>query len=87
MTIKPVAGNIFVGKVNSEKTKETAEKNESRIKDKLELSEEAKNIQKSSAENSKLDKIKERINSNYYNSEEVINKVAENILKEIQPDN
>lgn len=83
MTIKSVSNNLFVNNIGSDKAKDISGKKENKIQDKLELSEEAKNIQKSNSETGKLDKIKERINSKFYDSDDVINKVAENILKEI----
>jgi negative regulator of flagellin synthesis FlgM len=52
--------------------------------DKLEISDAARVIQSSSAEMKNVEVIKERINSNYYNSDEVINKVADAILSELK---
>jgi hypothetical protein len=55
-----------------------------KIQDKLELSEQAKNIQNSvSTQQSNLDKISERITSGFYNSDEVVSKVADKIYQEI----
>ncbi len=52
--------------------------------DKLEISDAARVKQSSSAELKNVEVIKERINSNYYNSDEVINKVADAILSELK---
>lgn len=51
-------------------------------KDKIELSEQAKTLQNTN-ETKNLDDIQKKIESGFYNSEEVISKVADAILKEI----
>lgn len=51
-------------------------------KDKIEISDLAKSFK--SADQQKISAIKEKIDSGYYNSDEVIAKVAEEILKEIR---
>jgi len=51
--------------------------------DKLEISDAARTIQNSGADLKNIEVIKERVDSNYYNSDEVINKVADAILKEL----
>ncbi len=84
MQIKPVNNSSFYTREVPGKSTDPKEQGENKIKDKLELSEEAKNIQKSQGENSNMEKIKERIKSNFYNSPDVISKVADNILKEIK---
>jgi hypothetical protein len=59
-----------------------------KIQDKLDLSEEAKNIQNSTITQQKnLDKISERIKNNFYNSDEVTSKVADKIYQEITASN
>ena len=59
-----------------------------KIQDKLDLSEEAKSIQNSTnIQQSNLDKISERIKSNFYNSDEVTSKVADKIYQEITASN
>lgn len=54
-----------------------------KVGDKLEISEEAKIKNSESINESKLAVIKERIASGFYDDEEVIDSVADSILKEI----
>ncbi len=51
--------------------------------DVFEISKEAKDLIQKTKEQ-QLQQIRERIENNFYNSDEVLNKVAEKILKEIQ---
>ena len=51
-------------------------------KDKIELSEQAKTLQNTN-ETKNLDDIQKKIESGFYNTKEVISKVADAILKEI----
>ena len=92
MQMKPVASNVYFpresipalpGKEVPGKGKDAKEKPENKIHDKLELSEEAKKIQKSNGGNPKLEGIKEKIRNKFYDSEDVVNNVADKILKEI----
>ncbi len=84
MQIEPVSGSPYYSKNIRDNNSESKGPKENKIKDKLELSEEAKNIGKTQAENTNMDKIKERINNKFYDSPEVINKVADKILKDIK---
>ena len=87
MDIKSVSNsnNVYLPKDLPQKGKDQKEGQEIKIQDKLELSEEAKNIQNSSGtQQSRLEKISGRISSNFYNSNEVINKVADKIYQEIK---
>lgn len=52
--------------------------------DKIEISDAARVIQTSASELKNIDVIKSRIDSNYYNSDEVINKVADALLSELK---
>ncbi len=61
---------------------QTNKSQESVKKDKIEISEEAKALQNDSTDK-KLTEIREKIASGFYDSEQVLNKVAESILKEI----
>lgn len=58
-------------------------KKEVQKKDSLEISKEAKELQQKSEHIKDLSLIKEKIKSGFYNSEEVLNKVADRILKEL----
>jgi hypothetical protein len=50
--------------------------------DKLEISSEALKIKESSGDLNKLDVVKSRIQSKFYDSDEILNTIAEKILKE-----
>ncbi|MCF8240209.1 MAG: hypothetical protein K9J16_02405 [Melioribacteraceae bacterium] len=57
---------------------------EKKAMDKLDISEQAKNMGKVAASDKKdLSEIKAKVNSKFYDSDKVIEKVAENILNEI----
>lgn len=58
-------------------------KKEVQKKDSLEISKEAKELQLKSEQVKDLSLIKERIKSGFYNTDEVLNKVADRILKEL----
>lgn len=58
-------------------------KKEVQKKDSLEISREAKELQQKSEQVKDLSLVRERIKSGFYNSEEVLNKVAEKILKDL----
>lgn len=80
MNIKPVSGNGSY--LSKEPVNKTTEKKEAPVQDKLEISAEAKKIQQSDVDMKKINEIKLRIKNNFYNSPEVLDKVAEKILKE-----
>lgn len=86
MHIKPVSNKVYIGSDVSENVKSKNEIKENKIQDKLELSDEAKNIQKKQVPEKNLEKIKDRINNKFYESDEIINKVANEMLKDIQHD-
>lgn len=50
--------------------------------DKIEISPEAKKLREVSV--LKLDKIRQKLNTGFYNSEEVISKVADAVLKDLK---
>ena len=54
--------------------------------DKIEISKEAKLLKSNSISEKDFSKIRERINTGFYNKPEVISKIADNILKEITPE-
>jgi len=85
MNIKPVSNKIYLGNDVPENVKSNKEIKKNKIQDKLELSDEAKNIQKKQVPEKNLDIIKARINSKYYESDKIINKVADKMLKDILP--
>ena len=85
MNIKSItnSGNPFPANEPVNKSKETKENVSHPQVDKLEISAEAKKIQKSSTETKKLEEIKEKIKDKFYDSDDVINHVANAIMKEI----
>ena len=62
-------------------SQQSAQNQPKKSTDKIEISKEAKILQSQSKD---LSVIKERVNNNFYNREDVINKVADSILKEIK---
>lgn len=58
-------------------------KKEVQKKDSLEISKEAKELHQKSEQLKDLSLIKERIKTGFYNSDEVLDKVADRILKEL----
>lgn len=80
MNIKSVNGSLpYIPNLdNKKKDSKDIEKSG----DKLEISKEALKIKENSGELNKMDVVKSRIQSKFYDSDEVINSVAEKILKE-----
>lgn len=66
-----------------DETKNKSVKKEVQKKDSLEISKEAKELQLKSEQVKDFSLIKERIKSGFYNTDEVLNKVADRILKEL----
>ncbi len=58
-------------------------KKEVQKKDSLEISKEAKELQQKSEQIKDLSAIRQKIKSGFYNSDEVLSKVADRILKEL----
>ncbi len=85
MQIKPLSNNNYLsGAKSPEKTQNNKNNSGKSVKDKLELSKEALSIQKSSDQETKMDEIKDKINNNFYDKDEVVNKVADKILSQIK---
>ena len=84
MNIKPISNNYSYnnGGLESKKGKESA--GESKIEDKLEISDQAKVLNKENVQSKKLTLIKDKLNNNFYNSDEVTKKVSQEIYKEIK---
>jgi len=81
MDIKAITGSLYVPK--EIKGKKTEGSSEEKAKDKLDISPEAKLMQTSSLDASKLNTIRERIESKFYDKQDVVDQVASSILKEI----
>ncbi len=81
MNIKGLGPKIFV---NDEKPKVRQNKeSENSKRDKLEISQEAKLLQGKS-EVKELSDVKKRVNNKFYDSKEVVDKIADKILKELR---
>jgi|YelNatPaOPRAMG01_1025707.scaffolds.fasta_scaffold00063_89 anti-sigma28 factor (negative regulator of flagellin synthesis) len=87
MKINPLTNNPYFSQGVPGKTSDSKgnAKNSQAPQDKLELSDQAMKIQNNSSEDKKINNIKTKIANNFYNSDVVINKVADNILKELRP--
>jgi anti-sigma28 factor (negative regulator of flagellin synthesis) len=80
MEIKSVLSSVYK---NDDKVKQTSSKNNNVAKkDKIEISEQAKALQ-TTGDVKNLADIQKKIESGFYNSNTVISKVADAILKEI----
>ncbi len=87
MQINPLTNNPYYSQGlpgKASESKGNGKNDQTNNQDKLELSPEAMKMQNLSPEDKKLNDINNKISNNFYNSEEVINKVANNILKELQ---
>jgi negative regulator of flagellin synthesis FlgM len=80
--IKGISNSQYFSKeVNKPKSDQ---ENEKSPKDKLEISEEAKVLQSNPAEIKNFEAIKEKIANKFYDSDEVLNKVADKILEDLK---
>jgi|YelNatPaOPRAMG01_1025707.scaffolds.fasta_scaffold00063_88 anti-sigma28 factor (negative regulator of flagellin synthesis) len=86
MQIKPLTNNPYLNQNLPTKTTDSkkVDKNSSQPKDKLELSAEALKLQNAGNNDKKLEEIKNKIANKFYESDNVINKVADNILKDLK---
>ena len=86
MDIKSILNNnsIYIQKDLPQKGKDQNGNTNLKIQDKLELSQEAKTIQNSTNNIPRSDEIKERIQDKFYDSDDVVSKVADKILNEIK---
>lgn len=83
MEIKPLSNNIYFPKDLPQNGKDQTKNQNYKIQDKLELSKEVQNMKKPETQENNLDEISEKIKNNFYNSDDVINKVADKIYNEI----
>lgn len=82
MEIKGVSNSpLFVDKTKKNKS-ETVQNQEA--KDKIEISPEGRNMAKVELNPTRLEEIRERIKTDFYNSDEALNKVADKILTEFK---
>lgn len=83
MEIKSISHNPYYNK-DLQKTANNEVKTEAGKKDKIEISPEALSLQQSkSTDSKKLEEIKEKISNGFYNKDEVVEKVATELLKDI----
>ncbi|MFN3873190.1 MAG: hypothetical protein ACK4R9_09335 [Ignavibacterium sp.] len=80
MEIKGITPKTII--VDESKNNKSVKK-EVQKKDSLEISKEAKELQQKSEQIRDLSAIREKIKSGFYNSDEVLSKVADRILKEL----
>lgn len=81
MNIKSISNNLPI--INQPKDKKVDNSQTQEVKDKIEISNAGRNIAANELSPQKLEEIRSRINSKFYSSDEVFNKVAEKILEEI----
>lgn len=85
MEIKGVSNNNpFTQKPNQVRGSESKNSEEVKDKDKIEISSVARDLAKSELGSKRLEEIKQKIENKFYDSEEVIYKIAESILKELK---
>lgn len=80
MEIRNILSSVY--KTDDKFKSATGKNPELSKKDKIEISEQAKALH-STSETKNLSEIQKKIDSGFYNSEEVLSKVADAILKEI----
>lgn len=85
MQIKGISNNSpFTPTPNQVRNSEHKGSEEVKDRDKIEISSAARELAKNEPAAKKLEEIKQKIASKFYDSEEVINKVADAILKELK---
>lgn len=87
MNIKGVGNNVNRYTELYKKQEEATSRQTQRKTDKLDLSDAAKKLKQEGIEPKVFAEVKMKIESGYYNSDEVINKVADEILKNISEEN
>lgn len=81
MEIKGVTnGSFFVNQTKNQKVGD----NNAKKRDTIEISTEARDLAKADLDQQKIEDIRSKINSGFYKSDEVLNKVADKILAEIK---
>ena len=87
MNIKGVGHNINHYTELYKRQDEASSKQSQKKTDKLELSDTAKKLKAEGVDPKRFAEVKLKIDSGYYNSEEVIEKVADEIIKEFNKEN
>jgi anti-sigma28 factor (negative regulator of flagellin synthesis) len=70
--------------INSVKGKKAETVQEQDPKDKIEISSEARDLAKTELSSQRMDEIRKKIDSNFYNSDTVLNKVVDKLIDEIK---
>jgi hypothetical protein len=81
VNIKSISNNLPF--INQPKDKKVENSQTQDVKDKIEISNAGRNIAASELSPDRLEEIRSRINSKFYSTDEVYNKVAEKILGEL----
>ena len=87
MNIKGVGNNVNRYTELYKKQEEASSRQAQKKTDKLDLSDAAKKLKAEGIDTKKFAEVKLKIESGYYNTDEVINKVAEEILKTFNQEN
>ncbi|HEY9186570.1 MAG TPA: flagellar biosynthesis anti-sigma factor FlgM [Bacteroidota bacterium] len=83
MTIREITGNFGTQGLFDKKKSVKKSDEKSKNTDKIELSPKAKELQRAQNEQ-RIEEINKRIEENFYSKREVLDKIATNILKELQ---
>lgn len=80
--ISNVYSNVYTNKAFEKKTPEVADSQ--KVKDQLEISAEAKVMNKKAEQAKNLGQVRERIDSGYYNNQEVTDAIVAGLLKDVK---
>lgn len=83
MKIDLIKSNLFPSKPATAKENSKVEDKQQKSSDSLEISSKAQELSKVLSNGKNIDQIREKINQGFYSSDEVLSKVADAILKEI----
>ena len=83
MDIKGIGNSNFNSFNEIQKKPDASNAKSIKATDKIEISKEAKLLKSNSISDKDFSKIRERIDTGFYNKPEIISKIADNILKEI----
>ena len=87
MNIKGVGNNVNRYTELYKKQEESSSRQAQKKTDKLDLSDAAKKLKAEGIDSKRFAEVKLKIDSGYYNSDEVINQVADEILKTFSEEN
>jgi anti-sigma28 factor (negative regulator of flagellin synthesis) len=81
MEIKGIANNAFVAETPKNTKSDSASSTDP--KDKIVISAQARDLAKTELSSARIAELRERVNSGFYDSDEVLEKVSEKILNEL----